>query len=144
MCLDNINEIKLNNMNVNDLELKISGLEKVIKEQQESADQYKVQLADAKKQLEDYNKPEITPAQADGIWTAVNDAIASFDFDDSENYDFEYELDYDGRVNCSSVDFQSTDELIDAIVAKVCALFKEVDDNEELDTTEPDNHKPVE
>ena len=131
-------------MNANDLELKISGLEKVIKEQQESADQYKVQLADAKKQLEDYNKPEITPAQSDDIWTAVNDAIASFDFDDSENYDFEYELDYDGRVNCSSVDFQSTDELIDAIVAKVCALFKEVDDSEELDTTEPDNHKPVE
>ena len=114
-------------MNVNDLELKISGLEKVVKEQQESADQYKVQLADAKRQLEDYNKPEITPKDADNIWEAVNKAIGDFDFDDSENYDFEYQLDYDGRVSCSSVDFQSTDELIDKIVAKVCDLFKEMD-----------------
>ena len=136
MCLDNINKIKLNNMNVNDLELKISGLEKVIKEQQESADQYKVQLADAKKQLEDYNKPEITTKDADNIWEAVNKAIADFDFDDNENYDFEYQLDYDGRVSCSHIDFLSTDELIDKIVANVCNLFKEVDDNEELDTTE--------
>ena len=130
-------------MNVNDLELKISGLEKVIKEQQESADQYKVQLADAKQQLQDINKPEITPRDADNIWEAVNKVIADFDFDDSENYDIEYQLDYDGRVGCNSIDFQSTDELIDAIVTKVTNLFKEVDDNEELDTTEPDNHKPV-
>ena len=130
-------------MNANDLELKISGLEKVIKEQQESADQYKVQLADAKQQLQDINKPEITPRDADNIWEAVNKAIADFDFDDSENYDIEYQLDYDGRVGCNSIDFQSTDELIDAIVTKVTNLFKEVDDNEELDTTEPDNHKPV-
>jgi len=131
-------------MNANDLELKISGLEKVIKEQQESADQYKVQLADAKQQLQDINKPEITPRDADNIWEAVNKVIADFDFDDSENYDIEYQLDYDGRVGCNSIDFQSTDELIDAIVTKVTNLFKEVDDNEELDTTEPDNHKPVE
>tara|TARA_R100000995_G_scaffold54492_1_gene26741 strand:+ start:147 stop:542 length:396 start_codon:yes stop_codon:yes gene_type:complete len=131
-------------MNVNDLELKISGLEKVIKEQQESADQYKVQLADAKQQLQDINKPEITPKDADNIWEAVNKAIADFDFDDSENYDFEYQLDYDGRVSCSNIDFQSTDELIDKIVANVCNLFKEVDCPEELDTTELDNHKPVE
>ena len=130
-------------MNANDLELKISGLEKVIKEQQESADQYKVQLADAKQQLQDINKPEITPRDADNIWEAVNKAIADFDFDDSENYDIEYQLDYDGRVGCNSIDFQPTDELIDAIVTKVTNLFKEVDDNEELDTTEPDNHKPV-
>ena len=130
-------------MNVNDLELKISGLEKVIKEQQESADQYKVQLADAKKQLEDYNKPELTPSQLDDIWEAVNKTIGEFDFDDSENYDIEYQLDYDGRVGCNSIDFQSTDELIDKIVANVCNLFKEADCPEELDTTEPDNHKPL-
>ena len=114
-------------MNEMDLKTKIEGLKKAIKEHNDFSTTYQNDLAKVEQQLKDYNKPEITPAQADDIWTAVNDAISSFDFDDSENYDFEYQLDYDGRVSCSSVDFQSTDELIDKIVAKVCNLFKEMD-----------------
>ena len=130
-------------MNKQDLELKIVGLEKAIKEHDDFSATYQNDLKSTQKQLEDYNKPEITPKDADNIWEAVNKAIADFDFDDSENYDIEYQLDYDGRVGCNSIDFQSTDELIDKIVANVCNLFKEVDDNEELDTTELDNHKPL-
>ena len=66
-------------MNEIDLKLKIEGLEKVIKEQQESADQYKVQLADTKKQLEDYNKPELTPAQLDAIQCESHEFINGAD-----------------------------------------------------------------
>ncbi len=130
-------------MNAKDLELKIAGLQKAIQEHKADADRYQDELKTTQKQLDDYNKPEITPKDADNIWEAVNKAIGEFDFDDSENYDIEYQLDYDGRVGCSSIDFQSTDELIDKIVANVCNLFKEIDCPEELDTTEPDNHKPL-
>ena len=114
-------------MNEMDLMTKIEGLEKAIKEHKDFANTYESQLTTTKKQLVDYNKPEITPRDADNIWEAVNDAVSEFAFDDSENYEFEYELDYDGRVNCSNIDFQSTDELIDKIVAKVTNLFKETD-----------------
>ena len=130
-------------MNEIDLTTKIEGLKKAIAEHKDFAGNYESDLAKCEQQLKDINKPELTLSQLDDIWEAVNKAIADFDFDDSENYDIEYQLDYDGRVGCNSIDFQSTDELIDKIVAKVCDLFKEVDDNEELDTTEPDNHKPV-
>ena len=130
-------------MNEMDLKTKIEGLKKAIAEHKDFAGNYESDLAKCEQQLKDINKPELTLSQLDDIWEAVNKAIADFDFDDSENYDIEYQLDYDGRVGCNSIDFQSTDELIDKIVAKVCDLFKEVDDNEELDTTEPDNHKPV-
>ncbi len=118
-------------------------LEATVKGLQEKIESLQTELNVKTIELRNINKPEITQKDADNIWEAVNKAIGEFDFDDSENYDFEYQLDYDGRVSCSSIDFQSTDELIDKIVANVCNLFKEIDCPEELDTTEPDNHKPL-
>ena len=114
-------------MTENDLLLKIEGLEKVIKEQQDSADTYKLQLEETKKQLVDYNKPELTPVQLDDIHEAIENTVNDFDFEDTGNYNIEYELDYDGRVNASSLEFQSTYELVEQIVKRVHNLFKEAE-----------------
>mgnify|MGYP003650370980 CR=1 FL=1 len=102
--------------------------------------QSKVAQADltiAKQQLADINKPELTGSQLDDIQEAVEKAIGEFDFDDADNYDKEFELDYDGRVQLSTLDFTNSHELIEAVVEKVHKLFVEA---EELDTTKPDNH----
>ena len=114
-------------MTENDLLLKIEGLEKVIKEQQDSADTYKLQLEETKRQLVDYNKPELTPVQLDDIHEAIENTVNDFDFEDTGNYNIEYELDYDGRVNASSLEFQSTYELVEQIVKRVHNLFKEAE-----------------
>ena len=110
-------------MTENDLLLKIEGLEKVIKEQQDSADTYKLQLEETKRQLVDYNKPELTSAQLDNIHNAIENAVNDYDFEDADNYDKEFELDYDGRVNANSLEFQSTYELVEVIVRRVHNLF---------------------
>ena len=123
-------------MNEIDLKLKIEGLEKVIKEQQESADQYKVQLADTKKQLEDYNKPELTPLQLDKIYETIEKVVTDFDFNDTDNYEIDYSLDYDGRVQCESHEFINGSDLVQELVDKVCNLFKEADAPEEENTTD--------
>ena len=128
----------------NDLILKIEGLEKVIKEQQDSADMYKLQLEETKKQLDDYNKPEITPMMIDNIHSAIEKAVEGFDFSNTDNYEFEYGMEYDGKVYCESVGLQAAYELTEQIVGNVFKLFKEADCPDELDTTEPDHHKPVE
>ena len=125
-------------MNEQDLLLKIEGLEKVIKEQQDSADQYKLQLTETKQQLVDYNKPELTTSQMEAIERAVEQAVSRFDFTDTDNFEIDYSLDYDGRVQCESHEFINDSDLVNEIITKICSLFKEV---EELDTTEPDNHK---
>ena len=114
-------------MTENDLLLKIEGLEKVIKEQQNSADTYKLQLEETKKQLVDYNKPELTSAQFDNIHEAIENTINDFDFEDTGNYNIEYELDYDSRVNAQSLEFQNSYELVEKIVEKVTKLFKEAE-----------------
>ena len=130
-------------MNEMDLLTKIEGLEKAIKEHVDFADTYKTTLADTKQQLVDLHKPELTPQQIDAIERAVEQAVSQFDFTDTDNYEIDYSLDYDGRVQCESHEFINDSDLVDMIVTKVCNLFKEADCPEELDTTEPDNHKPL-
>ena len=111
----------------NDLLLKIEGLEKVIKEQQDSADMYKLQLEETKKQLDDYNKPELTPQQIDAIHNAIEKAVEGFDFSNNGNYEFEFGMEYDGKVYVESVNLQCAYELTEKIVNNVCSLFKEAD-----------------
>ena len=126
-------------MNEMDLKTKIEGLEKAVKEHEDFTGTYKSQLEKAQQELKDYNKVELTSAQLDDIQEAIEAGIEKFNFSDSENYDKEFGIDYDGRVTLESLELSDTYELTETIVKKVHSLFKET-----LDTTEEDNHKPVE
>ena len=122
-------------MNEMDLKTKIEGLEKAIKEHVDLSDQYKLKLTDTKQELVDLHKPELTTSQAEAIEAAISQAVEKFDFDDTENYEIDYSLDYDGRVQCETHEFINGDDLVMEIVTKVCNLFKEVEDeptNEDL------------
>ena len=84
----------------------------------------------AKKELAELNKPALTPIQFDDINEAVEKAVGNFDFDDADNYNTEFELDYDAKVTISSFEFQSAQELIEAVVEQVHKLFVEIDDED--------------
>ena len=118
-------------MNAKDLELKIAGLEKAIQEKNTDASRFKDELEITKKQLADVNKPELTGLQLDHIQEAIEKAVDEFDFDDVENYDKEFELDYDGRVQLQHFDFTNTHDLVEMIVEKVHKLFVEVEDEDD-------------
>ena len=81
-------------------------------------------LEQAKRDLKDLNKPELTEKMYDVIFEAIEEGIGNFDFDSSEQYDIEYELDYDGRVNASSIEFNSASELNEKIMNKIEKCFK--------------------
>jgi hypothetical protein len=87
-------------------------------------------LEQAKKELAELNKPALTPMQFDDISEAVEKAIGNFDFDDADNYNTEFELDYDAKVTISSFEFQSAQELIEAVVEQVHKLFVEIEDKD--------------
>ena len=120
-------------MNEMDLMTKIEGLEKAIKEHKDFASTYESQLTTTKQQLVDYNKPELEPVVFDQITEAIEEAIDDFSFDDADNYTFEYELDYDGRVSTSSVEFDTYD-IKERICNAVYKLFKEADAPEDDDS----------
>ena len=123
-------------MNELDLKTKIEGLEKAIKEHQDFANTYQNELKVIQKQLEDYNKPALTPLQYDSIHDAVEKAVENYSFSDCDNYEVEFSLDYDGRVQLESIDLQDTYQLVEMIVDKVSNLFKEVDCPEDGHFTE--------
>ena len=125
-------------MNELDLKTKIEGLEKAIKEHQDFANTYEGQLKSTKQALEDYNKPALTSKQLDNIHEAVEQAVENYSWSDCDNYEAEFSLDYDGRVQLESIDLQDTYQLVEIIVDKVYKLFKEVDcpedDNSQVNT----------
>jgi len=88
-------------------------------------------LEQAKKELASFNKPELTGSQLDDINEAVEKAVGNFDFDDADNYNTEFELDYDAKVTISSFEFQNSQDLIEAVVEQVHKLFVEVEDKDE-------------
>ena len=127
-----------------ELENKKAALELLQNETNDKLQDYKQQISILQKQIDDYNKPELTPAQIDAVHQAVEDAVENYDFDNVDQYEVEFGMEYDGKVHLETISLHSAYELTDAIVTKVMKLFKEADCPEELDTTEPDNHKPVE
>jgi len=128
-------------MNKEQLETNLAALKLLQQETNDKLTDHKVQISLLEKQIEDFNKPELTPKQLDNIQEAVEKAIENYSFSDCNNYETDFSLDYDGRVQLESIDLSCSYELIEMIVDKVHNLFKEADCPEELDTTEPDNHK---
>ena len=120
-------------MNEMDLKTKIDGLEKAIKEHQDFTNTYQSQLKTTQKQLDDYNKPELTPAQLDSITEAIENAVNNYNFDDVDMYDIELEMDYDGKVSAHTVNLNETYRLVEMITERVHSLFKEADAPEDID-----------
>ena len=114
-------------MNEIDLTTKIEGLKKAIAEHKDFAGNYESDLVKAEQQLKDLGKIALPPVVFDDIYEAVDRAVCNYDFNDSDNYNIEYGIDYDGRVNCESIELSHNNDLIEAIVAKVSRVFTEAE-----------------
>jgi len=121
-----------------ELENKKAALELLQNETNEKLQDYRQQISILQKQIEDYNKPALPPHEFDNIHEAVEKAVENYSFSDCDNYEVEFSLDYDGRVQLESIDLQDTYQLVEMIVDKVSKLFKEVDcpkdDNSQVNT----------
>ena len=115
-------------MNEMDLLTKIEGLEKAIAEHKDFATNYESKLKQTKQELVDLHKPELTTKQMEAIEGAIEQAVSQFEFTDTENFEIDYSLDYDGGVQCESHEFINDCDLVQIIVNKVCGLFKEIED----------------
>ena len=114
-------------MNEIDLMTKIEGLKKAITEHKDFAGNYEDELKRMEQQLKDYNKPELTPMQLDDIYMAIEKGVEEFDFSDTDNFDIEYGIEYDGKVHCETHEINNTTDLVELICDKVTRLFKEAD-----------------
>ena len=119
-------------MTKQELELKLETLQKLLDEQNASANAYRDQIQDLKKQLENLNKPKLTPKQFDAIREAIEEGVGQFDFDDTDNYSYDFHIDYDNRIAIESFSFDNAYDLGQEIYNAVEELFTEIeDDNQE-------------
>ena len=118
---------------IEDLQNKKAALELLQSETNEKLNDYRQQVSIIQKQIEDYNKPELTPKQLDNIQEAIEDAVGSYNFDEVDMYDIELEMDYDGRVQASTINLNETYRLVEMITERVHSLFKEADCPEETE-----------
>ena len=127
-------------MKKEELEVNIAALELLVNDTANKSKDFTAQLEQAKKDLADINKPTLKPSQFDDIYEAIERGVESYDFSDTDNFDIEYGIEYDGKVHCETHEISNSQDLVEAIVEKVSRLFVEAECPEELDTTEADNH----
>jgi len=112
-------------MTKNQLQLKINSLKLSIKQSDDLTNDYTSELSKLEKQLADLNKPKLTPLQFDELHEAIEAAVDSFDFDDCDNYETDFHIDYDNRIAIESMSFHNANELVRIINSNILELFAE-------------------
>lgn len=77
---------------------KITELETYVINAENTKKSYEAEVAILKKDLEDFNKPVIDDNILDQIYEIIQVHIENMDQIDPSNCEFEFEIDYDGRV----------------------------------------------
>ncbi len=109
-----------------ELEAKVNELELTLNSLELNAKTVKDDLVEANNKLESINKPEISAYNVDQIRETVDEIIRQYNFDDGSNYEYDFEIDYDGRLNLSNIDLENKDELAEAICDGIEDLFNVV------------------
>jgi hypothetical protein len=99
-------------------------LEATVKGLQEKIQSLQTDLNEKQKELEDVNKPEMEAWMFDEIQGLVEDGVGEFDFNDSDNYEFEPEFDYDNRIVIGSIEMNDTSYIVESIMDKIDKYFK--------------------
>ena len=120
-------------MNKTDLELKISGLEKAITTCKDETSGYEDSLKTTQKQLQDINKIALPLSIFDEISDAIERGISEFDFNDTNNFDMEFSINYDNKVELDSLYLNNSNELEEMIMDRISEIFTEMEAPEDED-----------
>jgi len=99
-------------------------LEATVKGLEEKITNLNDDLRSKQRELADVNKPEMTGEMFDNITELIEEGIGYFDFSDADNYDIEFGIDYDGKVEAAGLEFNSASELTEKIMNKVDSHYK--------------------
>ena len=108
-------------------------LEATVKGLQDKIGQLNMDLKSKQQDLEDANKPVISSTTMDVINDAVNYAVENYNFDNTDQYEIDFSLDYDGKVQAETINLTDTYELMEAIVINVEKQFNIEQDDETND-----------
>ena len=103
-------------------------LEATVKGLQEKIQQLNVDLKSKQQELEDVNKPVISNDTMDIVNDAVNAALEDYQFD-CGMFEYEFNINYDNKLELSELTFTDSYELVEAVVTKIEKQFKIIDND---------------
>jgi hypothetical protein len=112
------------------LELKVKELTAALSQFETDQQELTKQLNKAKQDLEDVSKPIITKETREEMRKMVYEAVSNYDFGNTDNYEYDFEINYNNQLELSSLEFNYTDDLEETICDYVESVFK-VQDNDE-------------
>jgi len=98
-------------------------LEATVKGLQEKIVSLQHDLREKEKDLEEVNKPEISVEQLDIINNAITSALEDYNFD-CGMFDYEFELNYDNKLELSNLSFTDHYDIEEAIMMNITKQFK--------------------
>lgn len=106
-----------------DLITKTAELQATLEANKAAQTKLNLELNETLKKLEDINKPKLNQEQSDLMYEAIEVAVDNIDFSNTENYEFDFGMDYDGRVYIENIDFDSRGGLVKDIYSEISGLF---------------------
>ena len=110
-----------------ELQLKITALSLQAEKYENDQTALASELMQAKQDLKEVNKPTITQEHYNILCDNIADKISEFDFDDANNFDIDFCIDYDSRIAVENMSFQNTDEIQRLVEEAVEQTFKTID-----------------
>ena len=110
-----------------ELQLKITALSLQAEKYENDQTALASELMQAKQDLAEVNKPIISQEHYNILCDNIADKISEFDFDDANNFDLDFCIDYDSRIAVESMSFQNTDEIQRLVEEAIEQTFKTID-----------------
>ena len=104
-------------------------IEATVKGLQDKISSLNMELKDKQQELEDANKPVISEQTLHIIEDVVNKTIEDYNFECGA-FEYEFNLNYDNKLELSDLTFTDAYELVEAVVTKIEKQFKVIKDEE--------------
>lgn len=119
-------------------ELTAETLEGIINSLQSQVSELNTEIFNKEKTLRDINKPTITQKQLDTINEAVSNYTDNVEFSE-QDFDVELCMEYDNKIEISSLCFNSSGDMLDNIMRYVEKEFRLIQEEKSTDNETNEN-----
>ena len=124
-------------MNKEELTKEVEKLQTQLEAHEDQVKDINHDLAIAKQRLEDCNKPKLTQKQFAELHKVIETSIENFDFNQVDNYNAEFGMEYDSKVYLDNIEFECHDDLASQVISDVESLFGVADEDDEENESKP-------
>jgi len=124
-------------MNKEELTKEVEKLQTQLEAHEDQVKDINHDLTIAKQRLEDCNKPKLTRKQFDALHRTIENSVENFDFNQTDNYNAEFGMEYDSKVYLDNIEFECHSDLYEQIIHDVESLFGVADDDDEENESKP-------